>query len=398
MKFDVAIVGGGIVGLATAYQLQINFPNLNLIILEKEDELAFHQSGRNSGVIHSGLYYKTGSMKAKNCVHGRNLLIDYAKKNNIEHDICGKLVVANNLNELKTLKQLKINGEKNGLTNLNILDSNQIKEIEPYVDVLSALHVPESGIIDYKKVTKHFAKDILSINNNSCIKLSCEVLDYKEENIKTNIGNFKARNIIFCGGLFADRLAKKDKIKLTMKIVSFRGDYFKLKDHCKFKVKNLVYPVPNPAFPFLGIHLTRMTNGDIECGPNAVFTFKREGYKKTDFNLKDTLNDLCFIGTMKLFINNWKFGLKEYQRAFSKSLFLDELNKMIPSLGINDIEKARSGVRAIALEQSGQIVDDFKIINKRNNIHVLSAPSPAATACLAIGENIMHEAIKHCKI
>lgn len=398
MQFDVAIVGGGIVGLATAYKIQSNFPSLNLIIFEKEDELAFHQSGRNSGVIHSGLYYKTGSMKAKNCVYGKHLLINYAKKNKLVYDICGKLVVANNLKELQTLEKLKINGERNGLSALSILNSDQIKEIEPYVDVLGALHVPESGIIDYKQVTKQFAKDILSINNKSCIKLSCEVLDYEKENIKTNIGNFKAKNMIFCGGLFADRLAKKDQLNLSMKIIGFRGDYFKLKDHCKFKVKNLVYPVPNPAFPFLGIHLTRMINGDIECGPNAVFTFKREGYNKTDFNLKDTINALCFLGTMKLFINNWKFGLTEYKRAFSKSLFLDELNKMLPSLNIEDLENSRSGVRAIALEQSGQIIDDFKIINNKNNIHVLSAPSPAATACLAIGENIMNKAKQHFKI
>ena len=394
MQFDVAIVGGGIVGLATAYQMQKQNPKLNLILFEKEDELAFHQSGRNSGVIHSGLYYKTGSMRSKNCVYGRDLLIEYAKKRKISYDICGKIVVANNYNELQTLRKLKANGEKNGLTGLAILDSNQTKEIEPHVDVLSSLYVPQSGIIDYKQVAKQFAKDIVSINKNSHIQLSCKVLDYNNQNIKTDIGNFKARNIIFCGGLFADRLAKKDGLNLTMKTVGFRGDYFKLKENSSYKVKNLIYPVPNPAFPFLGIHLTRMINGEIECGPNAVFTFKREGYKKTDFNISDTINALCFKGTIKLFINNWKFGLKEYQRAFSKSLFLKELKKMIPTLKIDDIEQARSGVRAIALEKNGHVLDDFKIVNNKNNIHVLNAPSPAATACLAIGENIMNEARK----
>jgi len=220
-------------------------------------------------------------------------------------------------------------------------------------------------------------------------------LDYSESNIKTSTGYFDAKHIIFCGGLFADRLAIKDKVKLDMQIVGFRGDYYELTEKAKSKVNNLVYPVPNPEFPFLGVHFTRMLNGDIECGPNAVFTFKREGYSKTDFNLKDTLQTLSFLGTWRLFINHWKFGLNEYKRAFSKSLFLKELQKMMPLLKMDDIVVGRSGVRAMALGNNGEVMDDFKIIKNKKNIHVLNAPSPAATACLAIGEQIMLEAKTH---
>ena len=394
-KFDIAIVGGGIVGLATAFKLQSNFPNLNLVVFEKEKELAFHQTGRNSGVIHSGLYYKQGSLKAKNCVEGRKELIKFAEQNNVEYDICGKIVIAINRQEEERLGQLKTNGENNGLKGLALLTPEQFKKIEPNTEGLKALWVPEAGIIDYKAITNKLSERILAINPSSRVLTSCQVLDYNESNVKTSIGNFETKHIIFCGGLFADRLAIKDKIKLKMQIVGFRGDYYELTKKAKSMVNNLVYPVPNPEFPFLGVHFTRMINGDVECGPNAVFTFKREGYNKMDFNLKDSLQALSFIGTWKLFINHWKFGFNEYKRAFSKSLFLKELQKMIPSLRREDIIAGRSGVRAMALANNGEVIDDFKIIKNKQNIHVLNAPSPAATACLAIGEQIMLEAEIH---
>ena len=397
-EYDIAIVGGGIVGLATAFQLQKNFPKLNLVVFEKEKELAFHQTGRNSGVIHSGLYYKPGSFKAKNCVEGRKQLVKFAKENNLNYDICGKIVVAINEEESKRLDQLKINGELNGLVGLKLLTLEEFQKIEPNVDGVKALWVPESGIIDYKGITNKFADKVKSINSESLIITDCEVKDYKENQIKTSKGIYKSKHIIFCGGLFADRLAAKDKVKLEMQIVGFRGDYYELSEKAKSKINNLVYPVPNPEFPFLGVHFTRMTNGDIECGPNAVFTFKREGYSKTAFNLKDTLQALSFSGTRKLFINHWKFGLNEYKRAFSKSLFLKELQKMIPSLKMRDIIKGRSGVRAMALGSDGEVIDDFKIVKNKRNIHVLNAPSPAATACLAIGNQIMEEAKIHFKL
>ena len=394
-QFDIAVVGGGIVGLSTAYKLQQEFSALKIIVFEKEKELAFHQTGRNSGVIHSGLYYKNGSLKAKNCVEGRKELIEFAEKNKVEYDICGKIVVAINPTEAERLEVLKENGEKNGLKGLALLNPEEFKKIEPNVEGLKALWVPEAGIIDYKGITNKLAEQVLAIHPNSKVMTGCEVLDYNEDTIQTSKGEFKAKHIIFCGGLFADRLATKDKVKLNMQIVGFRGDYYELTEHAKSKINHLVYPVPNPEFPFLGVHFTRMTNGDIECGPNAVFTFKREGYNKTDFSWKDTLQALGFSGTWRLFINHWKFGLNEYRRAFSKSLFLKELQKMIPKLKMEDIVEGRSGVRAMALGSDGEVIDDFKIIKNKKNIHVLNAPSPAATACLAIGKQIMEEAKSH---
>ena len=395
LKFDVAIVGGGIVGLATAYKLQLKYPKLCLAVVEKEDSLAFHQTGRNSGVIHSGLYYKPNSLKAKNCVNGRKQLVEFAENNNIDYDVCGKIVLATNKRETKKLLQLKINGEKNGLKDLKILDSNELKEIEPNAVGKSALYVPESGIIDYKQTTKKFAEKITSINNKSKIILSCEVFNFKNDYLLTSKGKIYTKNNIFCAGLFSDRLAGKDNLKTNMKIVSFRGDYYKLKESSKHMIKNLIYPVPNPEFPFLGVHLTRMTNGSIECGPNAVYSFKREGYSKFSFNLMDTIESLFFIGTLKLFINHWKFGLNEYKRSFSKRLFLRDLQKLVPSLKLNDLEKGKSGVRAMALGEEGDVIDDFKIIKNNKNIHVLNAPSPAATACLAIADNIVLVFAKH---
>ena len=397
-QYDIAIVGGGIVGLASGFQLQTNFPNLRIVIFEKENELAFHQTGNNSGVIHSGLYYKSGSYKANNCVSGRKLLIQFAKENNIDFDVCGKLVVAVNNDEAERLIELKNNGEKNGLIGLKILEPNEFKKIEPNISGVKALWVPQSGIIDYKSVTNKLAKNILSINSKSLILTGCEVLDFFNNKIITSKGNFYSKHNIFCGGLFSDRLAIKDQLDLKMQIVGFRGDYYRLSESAKSKIKNLVYPVPNPDFPFLGVHFTRMTNGEIECGPNAVFTFKREGYNKFDFSFKDTFQSLSFIGTWKLFINNWKFGYNEYKRAFSKSLFLKELQKIIPSLKRDDIVSGRSGVRAMALDKNGKMIDDFKIVKNNNNLHVLNAPSPAATACLSIGIQIMEESKKNFKL
>ena len=391
LKYDIAIVGGGIVGLATAYQIQKEFPKLNLIILEKESKLAFHQTGRNSGVIHSGLYYKPDSLRAKNCVKGREQLIEFAKENNIAHDICGKIVLATNQEEAKRLEALKINGEKNGLEDLQILTPQEFKKIEPKAEGAAALSVPQSGIIDYKEVCNKFAELIKQMNPKSKIALNCEVLEIEDGLLFSTKGKLKVEHTIFCGGLFSDRLAKKDKVKLDIQIVGFRGDYFQLSNQAKCKVNNLIYPVPNPEFPFLGVHFTRMMNGEIECGPNAVFTFKREGYKKTDFSWKDSFQALSFLGTWRLFINHWKFGLNEYRRAFSKALFLKELQKMIPTLKMEDIIEGRSGVRAMALGIDGEVIDDFRIVQNKNNLHVLNAPSPVATACLAIGDQIMEK-------
>lgn len=399
--YDVAIIGGGIVGLASAYKLQLKYPHLSILVLEKEKELAFHQTGRNSGVIHSGLYYKPGSYRAKNCVDGRKQLIAFSKEHNVDHDICGKIVVATQEEELPRLEKIKQNGLANGLVGIEVIDATRIKEIEPYAEGIAALWVPESGIVDYRGVTRKFAELLCEINPKSRVLTSCEVKDLERgevSTLKTVKGDMYARKLIFCGGLHSDRLARKDGVDLDMRIVGFRGDYYDLTAVGKKKVKNLIYPVPNPEFPFLGVHFTRMTDGSVECGPNAVFTFKREGYGKTDFSLKDTIEALTYGGTWKLFFKHWRFGLDEYRRAFSKRLFLKQLQRMLPSLTMEDIEPGRSGVRAMALGDTGDVIDDFKIEYKDNSIHVLNAPSPAATACMAIGDEVVAMAEKHFNI
>lgn len=388
-NFDIAIIGGGIVGLSCAYKIQIEYPQLNLIVTEKEDLLAAHQTGRNSGVIHSGLYYRPGSFRAKNCVNGRKQLVQFAKEHNIKHDVCGKVVVAVNDEELERLDGIFETGKANGLIGLEKISKERLKEIEPHVEGVAALWVPESGIIDFVGVTNKLAQLITEVNPNSQIVTSCEVQSFDDDSIHTSKGTFQVRKKVFCAGLFSDRLAQKDKVESDVRIVGFRGDYYDLSEKGKSKVKNLIYPVPNPEFPFLGVHFTRMVDGTIECGPNAVFTFKREGYGKTDFDLKDTFEALLYKGTWKLFLKHWRFGLKEYKRAFSKKLFLKELNRLIPSLEMDDIVEGRSGVRAMALGADGDVFDDFKIECKGNSIHVLNAPSPAATACLSIGDEVL---------
>ena len=397
-KFDIAIIGGGVVGAATFFKLQKQFPNKNLVLIEKEDAIAKHQTGNNSGVIHSGLYYTPGSQKARNCVKGRHELVQFAKDYKVDHDVCGKVVVATKEKEIKFLDKIYNNGIENKTEGLEKIDPSQIKEIEPEVNGIAGIWVPCTGIIDYVGATNKMLEVALEINSHSKVCLSHNVTDINEnENFKeiiTSKGNFNVDYLIVCGGLQADRLAKNDGISLKEKVVGFRGDYYELEDHAKYKVRNLIYPVPDPAFPFLGVHFTRMVNGDVECGPNAVFSFKREGYNKTDFDLKDSIDALTYIGTWKLFFKNAKFGIDEYRRAFSKKLFLKTLQRLIPSLEMNDLRPARAGVRALLLGQDGDTRDDFRIEYTHNSIHVLNAPSPAATAALAIGDDIKKMAIE----
>ena len=397
-KFDVAIIGGGIVGAATFYKLQLQYPNKSIALFEKEDSLAKHQTGNNSGVIHSGLYYTPGSKKAINCVNGRHELVKFAKDYNVRHDVCGKVVVATNEKEIGFLEKIFNNGVENNTEGIEKINAEQIKEIEPQVNGIAGIWVPCTGIIDFVGATNKMLEVALANNEKSKVLLSHEVLDLNElddlKQIVTNKGVFYSNYLIVCGGLQADRLAKSDGVSLIEKVVGFRGDYYELEDHAKYKVRNLIYPVPDPDFPFLGVHFTRMVNGEIECGPNAVFTFKREGYNKTDFNFKDSLDALAYSGTWKLFLKNAKFGIDEYRRAFSKKLFLKTLQKLIPSLEMRDIRPGRAGVRALLLGKDGDTRDDFRIEYANNSIHVLNAPSPAATASLAIGEDIKKMAIE----
>ena len=394
-KVDVLIIGGGIVGAATYYKTALNNPALSVAIIEKESTWAAHQTGNNSGVIHSGLYYKPGSSKAYHCVKGRHELVAFCKKYGVDHDVCGKVVVATHEGELPYLNKIFDNGIANGTEGIEKIDAQRLKEIEPHVEGIAAIWVPCTGIVDFKGATEKMVALGTSFNSKNFAALNNAFVDLENMGDKsvvlTENGNIEAKQVIFCGGLQADRLAKADGVKLKEKVVGFRGDYYELTDQAKHKVKNLIYPVPNPDFPFLGVHFTRMTNGEIECGPNAVFTFKREGYSKTAFNLKDTLDALSYKGTWKLFFKNMSFGINEYRRAFSKQRFLKTLQVLIPSLTMDDIKPARSGVRALLLSEEGDTRDDFRIEKKGNNIHVLNAPSPAATSALAIADSIVKQ-------
>lgn len=398
-KYDIIIVGGGIVGLAAAYKINTRFPLKRILVLEKENEVAAHQTGHNSGVIHSGIYYKPGSYKAKNCVDGRRELVLFAKEHKIAHDICGKIIVATEQSELAHMNKVYNNGIANDVEGLEIIDAKRIKEIEPYCEGISGIWVPCTGIIDYADVSRKYTELIREKFAGSKVLTGHEVTAFEKHADSTTVvtpkGNFSGKYIITCAGLQSDRIAKKEGIKSDAAIVGFRGDYYDLSEKGMKKVKNLIYPVPNPQFPFLGVHFTRMIHGGTECGPNAVFVFKREGYGKTDFSLKDTVDAFTFGGTWKFFKKHWRFGLDEYKGAFSKKLFLKRLHKLIPSLEMDDLVPGRAGVRAMALAPEGEMIDDFKIEKNGNAIHVLNAPSPAATASLAIGSAIEQMATEY---
>ncbi len=396
--YDFIIVGAGIVGLATAYKLQLKFPKKTIAVLEKENAIGKHQTGRNSGVLHSGIYYTPNSYKAKNCKNGRDQIVKFAKENNIKIDICGKVIVATTKEELPLLEIIYQKGLENKTEGICYLNNKETKEKEPFIEAIKSIWVPTAGIIDYVAVAKKFAELITKINPKSKVILSCKVNKITNDSdtsktIITNKGTFTTEKLIFCTGLHSDRNAKKNKVKIDMQIVGFRGDYYKLTKEAAHKIKSLVYPVPDPNFPFLGVHFTKMIIGGIECGPNAVFSFKREGYTTTSFSLKDTFEALTYKGTWKLFAKHWRKGMEEYKRAFSKKLFLKALQKMMPTLTINDIEVARSGVRAQAVDHSGGMVDDFLIEESNGTIHVLNAPSPAATSCMAIADEIVAKAL-----
>jgi L-2-hydroxyglutarate oxidase len=325
--------------------------------------------------------------------------VKFSKEHKVTHDVCGKVVVATHKKEFKFLDKIYKNGLENNTEGIEKITANQIKDIEPEVNGIAGIWVPCTGIIDYVMATNKMVDVARGWNDNSDVLLSQEVKSIENQSdikiIRTQNKTLKSKYLIVCGGLQADRLAKSDSIPLKERIVGFRGDYYELEDHAKNKVNNLIYPVPDPAFPFLGVHFTRMVNGDVECGPNAVFSFKREGYNKTDFSLNDSLDALTYRGTWQLFFKNASYGINEYRRAFSKKLFLKTLQKLIPSLTMNDIKPGRAGVRALLLSQNGDTKDDFRIEYTSNSIHVLNAPSPAATACLAIGNDIKEMAIKN---
>ncbi len=401
-RFDIIIIGGGIVGLAAAYKINKRYPAKKILVLEKEPEVAAHQTGHNSGVIHSGLYYKPGSYKAKNCVDGRRELVAFAKEHHIPHDICGKIVVATHVSELAHMNKVFNNGLANGVEGIEKINAAQIKEIEPYCTGIEGLWVPCTGIIDYAEVSRKYVELIHASFEGSKVLTGHEATAFEKRDSATEVitpkGKFTGNYIITCAGLQSDRIARKEGAKINTAIVGFRGDYYDLTEKGMKKVRNLIYPVPNPKYPFLGVHFTRMIHGGTECGPNAVFVFKREGYGRTDFSWRDTAEAFSFGGTWKFFAKNISFGIDEYRGAFSKRFFLKRLRKLIPDLQLDDLKPGRAGVRAMALAPEGEMIDDFKIEVNGNTIHVLNAPSPAATASLAIGTAIEGMASEHFRL
>ena len=399
-NYDVIIIGGGIVGLATAYQILKVKPNISLLILEKEDEGATHQSMRNSGVIHSGIYYKEGSKKAKYCIGGYKLLIDYCNKNSVNYNICGKLIVANNKAEDQKIKFLYNRGINNGLDNLEILGKDKTKEIEPFAKCTSSLYVPQTGIINYKELANSYLKNILLLGGK--ISFRKKVIDIKNHqesssshevicNDKTYICNY----LISCAGLQSDRLAMRTNPYLNMRIIPFKGEYFMLKENSQYLVNNLIYPVPDTNFPFLGVHFTKLVNGGVECGPNAILAFSREGYQKYSFNLNDFFSTMSWSGFYKLCFKYYKEGFNEYWRSIFKKAFVTELQKLVPSIKSSDLYSSSSGIRAQACDKNGKLLDDFVIIQNKNIVHVVNAPSPAATSSLSIGYEISKYYLKN---
>ena len=392
-EYDYIIVGGGIIGLATAYKLAKKCPDKTILVLEKENQLASHQTGRNSGVIHSGIYYTPGSLKAKNCTSGREQLINFAKEHSISYEMCGKLIAAFEKSELDTLQKIYNNGISNGLKDIKILSSEESKIYEPYIECIKSIFVPYAGIINYRQVVEILSQEFQKININNKVIKSVKVISIDDKDhsklIITPKEIFKCKYAIFAAGLQADEMAKLDNIKLDIQIVGFRGDYYNVVGEGMKKVNGLIYPVPNINLPFLGVHLTKMYDGSIEAGPNAVFSFKKEGYSRTSFSFKDTLKAFQFKGLWKLFSGYWKIGLGEYKRAFSKKRFLTSLQQLVPNLKIKDIVKGKSGVRAQALNSQGNLIDDFLIKKTKNSLHILNAPSPAATACLSIADEVV---------
>lgn len=388
--YDFAIIGGGIVGLSTGMALYERYPNAKVLVLEKENVLANHQTGRNSGVIHSGIYYKPGSFKARFAKAGSRSMTEFCQNHDIEHEICGKVIVATKQEELPLLDNLYARGLENELA-IQKISKGELKEIEPHVNGLGAIRVPIAGIVNYRLVSGKFAEIIREHGGEIKLGTKVKKIDEKkgEVSIETNKQTYKARLVINCAGLHSDRIAKAAGYKTDMKIVPFRGEYFKLKPEKRYLVKHLIYPVPNPKFPFLGVHFTRMIGGEVDAGPNAVLSFKREGYKKTDFNLIDFTEVMGYPGFWKLASGFMKEGIEEMVRSVSKAKFVESLQQLIPEIQADDLVPAPAGVRAQALKNDGVMVDDFHIILGESSVHVCNAPSPAATASIEIGKEVV---------
>lgn len=400
MIFDYIIIGGGIVGLSSAYHLKLRRPDLKVAVLEKEKSLAAHQTGHNSGVIHSGIYYKPGSLKAKNCINGYKMLIDFCNNHGIKYELCGKLIVATGENELPELEKLYKRGLENGLSDIKLINRDEAREIEPHVNAVKAIRVPYTGIIDYTEVCEKLAELFIQMGGEIYTGHQVESIEsfYNGAEISTPQKTFTTHRYINCAGLYSDKVAQLTQQKLDTRIIPFRGEYYMLKPEKRYLVKHLIYPVPDPNFPFLGVHFTRMIDGNIEAGPNAVFAFKREGYKMSDVDLQELFESLSWPGFQKVMLKYFKTGMGEFYRSFSKSAFTKALQKLIPDIAEDDLIPSEAGVRAQACDKFGGLIDDFKIVEESNAIHILNAPSPAATSSLSIGSTIAGMALKETSV
>jgi L-2-hydroxyglutarate oxidase len=390
MQYDIVIIGGGIVGLASAYNLLQQNPHLKVALLEKENSLAAHQTGHNSGVIHSGIYYKPGSLKATNCINGYNMLVTFCRENNIPFDLCGKLIVATEEWELPLLDNIYQRGLENGLDQIKYIEKDDIKNYEPHMRGIRAVHVPYTGIIDYTEVCLKMAEWVEKWGGKIFMGHKAEDIEEFSNfmEVRTAQETFNTKMIVNCAGLYCDKVAQMAGEKVDTRIIPFRGEYYMLKPEKRYLVKNLIYPVPDPDFPFLGVHFTRMIGGGVEAGPNAVFAFKREGYEKSDVNFTELFESLTWPGFLIVAKKYWKTGIGEFYRSFSKTAFTNALRKFIPEVQEDDLIPAEAGVRAQACDRTGGLLDDFKIIEKPRAVHILNAPSPAATSSLSIGKTI----------
>ena len=392
---DVAVIGGGIVGMATAMAV-LSRRRVSLVVLEKEDHLAAHQTGNNSGVIHSGLYYKPGSLKARNCTTGREALYRFCAEHDIAAERCGKVVVATREEQLPVLEDLRRRGEANGLAGLRPLGGGEIREVEPHAAGIAGLLVPQTGIVDYVQVTEAYAGEVR--RNGGEVRLGAPVRRIVQDNgamvLETGAGEVRCRSLINCAGLHSDRVARLAGVEPGVRIVPFRGEYFELAPERRSLVANLIYPVPDPEFPFLGVHFTRMISGGVEAGPNAVLAFKREGYTRWSFSAGDLLDALSYGGFWRMAGRYWRMGLGEFWRSWNKSAFVRALQALLPEITARDLVPGGAGVRAQALDPEGRLVDDFRIVEAPRQVHVLNAPSPAATASISIGEAIAEAALK----
>jgi len=396
MKYDILVVGGGIVGLATALRLKKNKPTLKIILLEKEKQVASHQTGNNSGVIHSGIYYKPGSLKATNCINGYNELLNFSREHGIAFDLCGKIIVATSKQELPALENIYTRGIENGLTQIKKITKEEILEHEPHCSGIAGIRVPYTGIIDYADVSRKYAEVFMQLGGE--ILFNEKVTDIRPQAANTVVvtdkHTFETQLVINCAGLYSDKIAALTHKNINVRIIPFRGEYYEIKKEKEYLVKGLIYPVPDPNFPFLGVHFTRMIKGGVEAGPNAVFAFKREAYQKTDFNFKEFSESIAWPGFRKVALKYWRTGLGEYYRSFSKAAFTKALQKLIPEIQEADLVTGGAGVRAQACDRTGGLIDDFMILENKHVINVCNAPSPAATSSLSIGKTVADMALQ----